>query len=55
VIKALVKSGTTQMPSFSLTAKEESSLLQFLKSTDASGQADPRNFVVKSNGMVESK
>lgn len=55
VIKALVKSGTTQMPSFSLTAKEESSLLQFLKSTDASGLADPRNFVVKSNGMIESK
>ena len=55
VIKAIVKSGTSQMPSFSLTAKEESSLLQFLKSTDASGLADPRNFVVKSNGMIESK
>jgi nitric oxide reductase subunit C len=55
VIKALVKSGTTQMPSFNLTIEEETNLLQFLKSTDASGQADPRKFLVKSNGMIESK
>lgn len=55
MIKALVKSGTNQMPSFNLTLEEESNLLQFLKSTDASGIADPRKFLVKSNGMIESK
>ena len=54
-IKALLKSGTTQMPSFQLTLEEETKLIEFLKSTDASGLADPRQFNIKSNGMIERK
>jgi nitric oxide reductase subunit C len=54
-IKALLKSGTTQMPSFNLTLEEENKLIEFLKSTDASGLADPRQFKIKSNGMIERK
>lgn len=54
-IKALLKSGTTQMPSFHLTREEENKLIEFLKSTDASGLADPRQFNIKSNGMIERK
>ncbi|WP_317900036.1 c-type cytochrome [Aurantibacillus circumpalustris] len=54
-IKALLKSGTTQMPSFHLTLEEENKLIEFLKSTDASGLADPRQFNIKSNGMIERK
>ena len=55
VIKALIKSGTIQMPSFDLTAKEESYLIQFLKSVDASGFSDPRKFQVTATGMIEKQ
>ena len=54
-IKAMIHSGTNTMPSFSLSAEEETDLLQFLKITDASGISDPRIFRISSFGMIHRK
>jgi nitric oxide reductase subunit C len=54
-ITAIVRSGVRQMPQFNLTEKEEAELVEFLKSTDASGIADPRNFVTEPTGMISKK
>lgn len=54
-IKAFLHAGTKQMPSFDLSKEEEKELIAFLKSTDGSGIADPRNFVIISTGMIEKK
>lgn len=53
IIRAMVKSGTKQMPAFNLSDSEMNSLIEFLKSTDASGKSDPRKLKVNSFGMVE--
>jgi nitric oxide reductase subunit C len=42
VIRALIKSGTKQMPSYSMEEEEIRLLLEFLKSTDASGSAETK-------------
>lgn len=54
-IKAFVRSGTSQMPAFELSAEEEQLLIDFLKQTDASGTSDPRTFSVHTSGMIEAK
>lgn len=54
-IRAFLRAGTNQMPSFHLSKEEEQYLIAFLKSTDASGTADPRSFVTKANGMIEKE
>ena len=53
ILKALFKGGIKQMPPFNLTSKEEDALIEFLKSTDASGNADPRNYKFLKDGMIE--
>lgn len=53
LVRAMIKTGTKQMPSFNLSDNEMVQLIEFLKSVDASGTADPRSFVIKSNGMIE--
>jgi nitric oxide reductase subunit C len=53
IVRAMVKSGTKQMPAFNLSDKEMDALVEFLKSTDASGIADPRKFKVNNFGMIE--
>ncbi|MBK6832799.1 MAG: cytochrome c [Bacteroidetes bacterium] len=53
IVRAMIKSGTKQMPAFSLTDTEMNSLIEFLKSTDASGKADPREFYINKFGMIE--
>ncbi|MBK9636511.1 MAG: cytochrome c [Bacteroidetes bacterium] len=53
VIRAMLESGTRQMPSFKLKEDEVLSLLEFLKSADASGRADPREFKVNELGLTE--
>lgn len=53
IVRALVKSGTKQMPAFNLTEQEMNTLIEFLKSTDASGKADLRNFSIDNFGMIE--
>lgn len=52
-IKALIQSGSKQMPGFQLTEGEMDELLEFLKSTDESGEADPREFKTTATGMIE--
>jgi nitric oxide reductase subunit C len=52
-IKAIVISGTKQMPGFQLAETEMGELLEFLKSTDNSGSSDPRNFKTQASGMIE--
>ena len=53
IVRALIKSGTKQMPAFSLSDNEMNSLIEFLKSTDASGNSDLRKFKVINFGMLE--
>jgi len=55
VIRALIKSGTKQMPSYNLEEEEIHLLLEFLKSTDASGLADPRAYETDNYLMIEQK
>lgn len=53
VLKFFFKGGMKQMPKFSMDKQEEELLIQFLKSTDASGNADPRNYKRLSDGMIQ--
>lgn len=55
VIRALIKSGTKQMPAYDLKEEELLNLFEFLKSTDASGVADPRAFETNKFLMIEQK
>lgn len=52
-LRMYFKGGMKQMPKFDLTTEEEDALIEFLKSTDASGKADPRTFKRLSNGMTQ--
>lgn len=53
LLRAMVKTGNKQMPAFNLSDKDLSDLIEFLKSTDASGNADPRAFAKNTFGMIE--
>jgi nitric oxide reductase subunit C len=53
LLKAMVKTGTKQMPAFNLSENEMQELIEFLKSTDASGNADPRSFERTNFCMIE--
>ncbi len=52
-IRAMIKSGVKQMPACNLSETDMNNLVEFLKSTDASGNADPRNFIKTNIGMIE--
>lgn len=52
-ISSFLLSGTATMPNFQLNQQEMSALLAYLQNIDASGKADPRTFIVKSNGTIE--
>lgn len=54
LLRAMVKLGTKQMPTFNLSENELHELIEFLKSTDASGKSDPRAFKKTNFGMIES-
>ncbi|MFM9946289.1 MAG: c-type cytochrome [Bacteroidia bacterium] len=53
VIRALIKSGVMQMPACNISEFELDKLVEFLKSVDASGKSDPRNFNITPTGMIE--
>ena len=53
IVRAFVKSGTKQMPTFNLTDHEMDLLIEFLKSTDASGKSDVRGFSINKFGMIK--
>lgn len=55
VARLMIRSGTRQMPAYHLSKQEMNELVEFLKSADASGQADPRNFKADYFGMTERK
>ena len=54
-VRAMLKSGVSQMPVFNLSKEEEEQLLSFLKQTDGSGKADPRTFSINPYGMIEQQ
>ncbi len=53
IIRAMVKSGTKQMPAFTLSDNEMNSLIEYLKSIDASGSSDLRKLKINNLGMIE--
>lgn len=52
-LKAMIRTGNKQMPAFNLSDNEMSALVEFFKSTNASGNADPRTFNKNIFGMIE--
>jgi nitric oxide reductase subunit C len=54
-IKAIIRTGTSQMPPFELSESEEAQLLVFLSSVGSTGSADPRNFIIHPTGMISRK
>lgn len=55
LVRLMIKSGTRQMPAYNLSKQEMIELVEFLKSADASGKADPRSFKADHFGMTERK
>lgn len=53
-MRAIIKSGTKQMPAFNLTDREFNDLIEFLKSADSEGKSDPRSFKTNYYGMIDS-
>ena len=51
----MVRSGSKQMPAFTMTETEEQQLIGFLRHVNASGVADPRTFAIRFSGMIEKK
>lgn len=52
-IRAFVQAGTPAMPSFLLPEKDIDALLEYLREIDASGESDPRTFIIHKNGTIE--
>lgn len=53
-IKAFIISGTAVMPNFNLTNNEINCLIAYLKSVDASGNADPKKITLNINGTISN-
>lgn len=53
-IKAFIISGTAVMPKFNLTNNEINCLIAYLKSVDASGNADPKKITLNINGTISN-
>ena len=54
-LKAMVESGTKQMPAFKLSKEEMQALSTFLSEVNLSGKSDPRSFEIFSSGMIKPK
>lgn len=54
-LRGIIRSGIRQMPGFVFTDSELDAILEFLKSTHASGLADPRNFDISPTGNIYPK
>lgn len=54
-IRSVVENGVKQMPGFKLSESEMTALMEFMKSADQSGIANPRNFTKNPFGMIEQK
>ncbi len=53
-IRSFLKSGTQQMPAFHLSENEIGLLIEFLRSVDECGNADPRSFTIQADGMIRN-
>jgi len=51
-VDAFIKNGVSSMPSFSLSEEETRQLFEFLKSTNASGNAAPATYKIRWDGMI---
>ncbi len=54
-IRAMLKTGSAPMPPFDMPTEEIADLIAFLKETDASGHAHPKDFVIFPTGMIQRK
>ncbi|MCZ2356391.1 MAG: cytochrome c [Bacteroidia bacterium] len=54
-IQTVIQYGNKQMPGFQMNDTEFKALIEFFKSTNASGNADPRTFKVQNDGMISPK
>ncbi len=55
IIRTIIKTGNTSMPSFQMTENEIQDLIEFFKMIDKSGEADPRNFNKNNDGTITKK
>jgi nitric oxide reductase subunit C len=51
-IQVFLQNGNTTMPNYHLTATEIQELIDYLKSVDITGKADPRKFTINNNGTI---
>jgi nitric oxide reductase subunit C len=51
-IRAFLQNGTAIMPDFKLNEGELKALTDYFQNIDASGKADPRKFLIHSNGSI---
>ncbi len=54
-IKAFIISGTNVMPKFNLSNNQINCLLTYLKSVDATGNADPKKIILNIDGTISNK
>ncbi|PKP26577.1 MAG: nitric-oxide reductase [Bacteroidetes bacterium HGW-Bacteroidetes-2] len=54
-IDAFLKVGINSMPIFNLTEEESLHLFEFLKATNASGSANPKDYTILMDGMIVQK
>lgn len=53
IINSFLISGTSIMPNFHLSEQERSDLIEYLKTVDATGSADPKTFKIYTDGTIE--
>ncbi len=55
MIKQILKYGVKQMPAYNMPDEDYKCLIEFLKSADASGLADPRKYNISKTGMINQQ
>jgi nitric oxide reductase subunit C len=55
MIKQILKYGVKQMPAYNMPEEDYKYLIEFLKSADASGLADPRKYNISKTGMINQQ
>lgn len=54
-LKAMIRSGTIQMPQFNMSEGELDALISFLHAVNAAGNGDPRSFRIHKTGMISNE
>ena len=55
MIKQILKYGVKQMPAYNMPDEDYKCLIEFLKSADVSGLADPRKYNISKTGMINQR